>query len=179
MAIVLESVDSLTTRIFSDRERDMIYKLRALLKDCDYPNVRTLNTLVENERGERWSDHLLLVYINQSIAMMNSSPPYTEYTLEQIPTHFDGFVLLGATIVSLCSEAILQVGEAFSYSDNGISLNIDLSGKYQALADSLRNAYNQQLKDIKTAMRARPAGIRSSPAPVRIRSYAPRMWVYR
>ena len=34
-------------------------------------------------------------------------------------------------------------------------------------------------KDIKRAMRPQAAGLKSSPAPVRVRSYSPRQWVYR
>ena len=64
--------------------------------------------------------------------------------------------------------------EQFSYSDNGISLSINLAQGYQSMAQMLLTGYIQMKKDIKRAMRPHAAGIKSSPAPVRIRSYAPR-----
>lgn len=69
--------------------------------------------------------------------------------------------------------------EQFSYSDNGISLSINLAQGYQSMAQMLLSGYIQLKKDIKRAMRPTAAGIHSSPAPVRIRSYSPRMWTYR
>jgi len=64
--------------------------------------------------------------------------------------------------------------EQFSYSDNGISLSINLAQGYQSMAQMLLTGYVQLKKDIKRWMRPHAAGIKSSPAPVRIRSYAPR-----
>jgi len=69
--------------------------------------------------------------------------------------------------------------EQFSYSDNGISLQINLTQGYQSMAQLLLSGYTQLIKDIKRSMRPTAASIKSSPAPVRIRSYAPRMWTYR
>jgi hypothetical protein len=47
------------------------------------------------------------------------------------------------------------------------------------MAQMLIQGYTQLKKDIKRAMRPIASGVKSSPAPVRIRSYAPRQWVYR
>lgn len=70
--------------------------------------------------------------------------------------------------------------EAFSYSDNGISLNIDLSGKYQSLAQMMLQSYVQTKQNIKRAMRPSAASIKTGDqSNVKIRSYAPRMWTYR
>ena len=69
--------------------------------------------------------------------------------------------------------------EAFSYSDNGISLNINLAQGYQSAAQMLLNSYSEMKKNIKRAMRPRAAGIKSGQPAVKIRSYAPRQWVYR
>lgn len=69
--------------------------------------------------------------------------------------------------------------ETFSYSDNGLSLSIDLASKYQGVASALMSAYATQKQTLKKSVRPGPSGLHSNPAPVRIRSYAPRQWVYR
>jgi hypothetical protein len=163
----------------TDRERELIHHLRVMLKDVPDDVYRSLNTLVEEQRGERWTDMQLLVYINQAVADINAEPPHTIYGIEDFPEQWKACIMNGSVIFALIAEGILQNGEQFSYSDNGISLSINLAQGYQSMAQMLLTGYTQLKKDIKRAMRPKPAGLKSSPAPVRIRSYAPRMWVTR
>ncbi|MFW6015071.1 MAG: hypothetical protein ACOCRK_01385 [bacterium] len=179
MPTVLESVNDFITQDFTKRERQLIYHLRVMLKDLPDDVYRSLNTLVEEQRGERWTDMQLLVYLNQAIADINNEPPYTNYSLENFPGAWKAAVINGSMIFALISEGILQIGEQFSYSDNGISLSVNLAQGYQSMAQMLMTGYNQLKSNIKRAMRPHAAGLRSSPSPVRIRSYAPRMWTYR
>ena len=51
MAIILEAKDDLNQFILTDYERKLIYRLRVLLKDLPDDVLRTLNTLVEQNRG--------------------------------------------------------------------------------------------------------------------------------
>ena len=46
--------------------------------------------------------------------------------------------------------------ESFSYSDNGISLNINLAQGYQSMAQMLLNGYVQGKTNIKHAMKPNP-----------------------
>lgn len=178
MAIILTPINQIATPT-SKRERELIQTLRVMLKDLPDDVNRTLGTLVEEDRGERWSDMQLLIYLQQAVADINAEPASTWYDLEGFPEHWRAAVINGATIFALIGEGILQVGEQFSYSDNGISLSVNLASGYQSMAQMLLAGYTQLKKDIKRAMRPHAAGIKSSPAPVRIRSYAPRQWTYR
>lgn len=179
MPIILQSAEDSTIAPLTDMERDLVHKLRAMLKDVPDEQFRSLNTLVEKQRGARWSDELLLIYLQIAIADINAEPPFTVYTLYDVPISWHGCVLTGAFIMALLGEAVVQNGESFSYSDNGISLNINQAAGYQSIAQTMLSAYANQKKQIKTAMRPKAKAIKSSPAPVRIRSYAQRMWVYR
>ena len=179
MAIILESFDEFQSSPMTDRERELLHTLRTMLKDLDHDVYRSLNTLVEEQRGERWSDAQLLIYINQAISDINAEPPHTSYDLSNFPEAYKSCVINGAMIFALIAESIIQTGENFSYSDNGISLSINQSTGYQGLAQMLLSGYTQLKKDIKRAMRPSAAGLKSSPAPVRVRSYSPRQRVYR
>ncbi len=179
MAIILESINDFQSSPMTDRERDLLHTLRVMLKDMNDDVYRSLNTLVEEQRGERWSDAMLLVYINQAVADINLEPPHTSYDLSNFPEQYRSCVINGALIFALISESIIQVGEQFSYSDNGISLTINQAGGYQSLAQMLLSGYTQMKKDIKRAMRPNAAGIKSSPAHIKVRSYAPRQYTYR
>lgn len=179
MPIVLQNLDDEFKPRYTDRERQLLHYLRTMLKDLPMDTMRSLNTLIEDHRGERWSDEQLIVYLNQAVGDLNAEPPHTVYTLDNFPENLRSTMLTGAMVFALIAESILQNGESFSYSDNGISLNINLAQGYQSAAQMLLAGYVQMKKDIKRAMRPTAAGLKSSPAPVRIRSYAPRMWQYR
>lgn len=179
MATILESINDFKHQPLSNHERELIHYLRTMLKDLPDDVYRSLNTLVEEQRGERWSDAQILVYLNQAVADINAEPPHTIATLDSYPPHWRACILNGGMIFALIAEGVLQVGEQFSYSDNGISLSVNLAQGYQSMASMLLGGYTQLKKDIKKAMRPHAVGVKSSPAPVRIRSYAPRMWVTR
>lgn len=179
MAIILTPINSKMPSPMSKRERELVHTLRVMLKDLPEQVNRTLGTLVEQDRGERWSDMQLLIYLNQAVADINAEPAMTSNTIEDFPEPWRACVINGGMIFALIAEGVLQVGETFSYSDNGISLSLNLAQGYQSLAQMLLTGYTQLKKDIKRSMRPMAAGIQSSPNAVRIRSYAPRQWTYR
>jgi len=174
MPIILQNLTDSYKPTYTDRERHLLHDLRTMLKDLPMDTMRSLNTLIEHHRGERWSDSQLIVYLHLAVGDLNAEPPHTVYTLEDFPDNLHTTMIMGAFVFSLISESVLQNGENFSYSDNGISLNINLAQGYQSAAQMMLAGYIQQKKDIKRAMRPIAAGLKSSPAPVRIRSYAPR-----
>jgi hypothetical protein len=180
MSIILESIeDSKDKQVYTVREKELLHELRVLLKDTPNEITRTLNTLVEEQRGERWTDTSLLIYLNQCMADINCEPAQTNYDLNNFPEPWKACVINGAMIMALISEGVLQVGEQFSYSDAGISLNVNLSQGYQSMAQMLLNGYIEMRKNIKRAMRPHAAGLKTGAPAVKIRSYAPRQWVYR
>lgn len=179
MPIILESLDDTSLAPLTAVERDLVHRLRVMLKDTPSENIRSLNTLVETKRGERWSDEVLLIYLQNATADLNAEPPFTEFTLTDVPATMHACIITGGLIFALIAEAIAQNGEAFSYADNGISLNINLAAGYQSIASTLLTGYAALKKQIKLSMRPRAMALRSDPCPVRIRSYAQRQWVYR
>ena len=111
MAIILESIeDSKDYEVYSPREKELLHKLRTMLKDLPSETLRTLGTLVERDRGERWSDLQLMIYLQQSIADINSEPAHTNYSLTNFPQPWESCVLIGGMIFALIAESILQAG---------------------------------------------------------------------
>lgn len=59
-------------------------------------------------------------------------------------------------------------------------LSISNAGQYQSLASGLLSSFDQQVKALKAYLRPNPAGIYGGMnSGIRIRSYSPRMWIYR
>lgn len=182
MAIILESANDPQSHIYTEKERYYIHVLRTMLKDYPDDNMLTLNHLVEQDRGERWSDAQLLIYIQQGIADINNEPPLTNFTIENMPGNWQSLCMTGALIFALLAESIKQSGETFSYSDNGLSLSIDLASKYQGIASTLLSTYQTQKQNLKKTLRPTGSALatgKSGSSNVKIRSYAPRQWVYR
>lgn len=124
--IVLESIaDSTDEIVYTPTEKRLIHKLRTMLKDTEVKHLRTLNTLVEKQHGERWSDQQLLVYLEMAIGDINAEPPYTGFTLDNFPSSIETTVILGALVFSLIAESILQVGKRIL----SLTLNLFNCGK--------------------------------------------------
>nr|DAE79828.1 MAG TPA: hypothetical protein [Caudoviricetes sp.] len=179
MAIILQSADDSAIAPLTKEERDLVHKLRAMLKDVPEEQFRSLNTLVEKQRGQRWSDELLLIYLQIAMQDINAEPPLTLYTILTVPISWHGCVLNGAFIMSLFGEAVVQNGESFSYSDNGISLNINQAAGYLQIAQAMHGAYQKQKENLKRSLRPNARALKYPSAPTKIRSYAQRLWIYR
>ena len=111
MSIILESVnESKDSRIYSVREKELIYKLRTMLKDVPTDVARTLNTLLEEQRGERWTDMQLLIYLEQALSDINCEPAVSSFILDDFPPAWESLVIKGGLIFALIAEGIFQAG---------------------------------------------------------------------
>lgn len=122
---------------------------------------------------ERWTDQQLLVYIQLALGYINAAPLQTSYNIYEMPEAWETPVVIGAVIFALFGESILQAGETFSYSDNGLSLSINNAGQYQSLAQALLSSWDAQVKALKMYLRPNSAGIYGGMnSGIRIRSYS-------
>lgn len=110
MAVILTPIGENTDKKYTDVERELIYTVRTLLKDLPDDVYRSLSTLVEDQRGERWSDAQIYTYLCQSLAKINSAPPLTTATLDSYPTPWTACITTGAVCYALLGEAIVQAG---------------------------------------------------------------------
>lgn len=111
MSIILESInDSKDNVVYSTREKQLIYELRTMLKDVPSDVLRSLNTLVEEQRGERWTDTALLIYLNQAVADVNCEPAQTNYDINNFPLAWKSCIITGGMVFALVAEGILQNG---------------------------------------------------------------------
>lgn len=180
MATILEAKDDYNKYIMTDYERELVHKLRTLLRDLPEDIFRSLNTLVERSYGEHFTDQTLLVYLNWSLGMMNAEPLATAYTLDSFPTSWESVLLLGAEIIALFGESILQNWHAFSYSDNGLSISINSAGQFSGLAGQLQSIFSSSVTGLKRYIRPNVAAVYGgAQTQTRLRSYSPKMWAYR
>jgi len=112
MTIVLESIhDYILDQPMTDSEHELVHNLRIMLKDLPEETLRSLNTLVEEDRGERWTNIQLLAYLQQALAEINNSPPMTNYDINNYPSAWRACIINGGIIYALIAEGILQNGK--------------------------------------------------------------------
>jgi hypothetical protein len=97
-------------------------------------------------RGYRWPDESLYSHLMQAVNFVNLMPPDTAFMLESVPAMWQPIVLNQAMVYALWDLSILWINEEFSYSLNGISLDISRSDKYQSAASSIQDTVTQQLE---------------------------------
>jgi hypothetical protein len=88
--------------------------------------------------GFIWTDEEILINLDISIGKLNSWNPmnYTGWTLDTIPVDWGKAAALGAAALCLMGESARWTADEFSYSLNGVSLDINKSGMYQSLGQS-------------------------------------------
>ena len=132
MPTILIPLNSKTPNPMTQSEREIVNMLRVLLNDLPDDTFRTLGTLVEEQRGERWSDMKLLVYLQQAVADINSEPQPTYFDLNAYPPGWKGAIITGGMIFALISEGILQNGEVdFLFNFNDLEEVINFEGYLQ------------------------------------------------
>lgn len=115
-----------------------------------------------NQRvGYIWTDQSLLRFLNLSIAKINSANPknFYDFTIETVPNSWYQAAAVGAAAFALMAEAIRWNAEEFSYSLNGVSLDINKASGYQGLADAYRSEFNEWIVPL-TANRPYSASLR-------------------
>ena len=111
--------------------------------------------------GYIWLDEIILFNLDISISKLNTWNPmnYTGWTLDSIPTDWGKCAAVGAASFCLLGESARWTADEFSYSLNGVSLDINKSNMYQSLGQT----YDQQFTTwapLLTANRPMSCGLR-------------------
>jgi hypothetical protein len=128
-----------------------IVMVRGLLKDTDpdknyhfRPPTPSRVVAGYNSRvGFIWTDDEIIQNLYLSISQLNTWNPknYYAFTLDTVPVDWGNCASLGAASWCLSGESARWAAEEFSYSLNGVSLDINKSSLYQALAESYQQKF--------------------------------------
>jgi hypothetical protein len=111
--------------------------------------------------GYIWLDTTILRMLDINIAKLNYWNPknITNYTLENIPKDWGQIAAIGASSSCLSAEGARWAADEFSYSLNGVSLDINKSSLYLSLAQSYQQEF-ETVAPLLTAIRPYSAGLR-------------------
>ena len=136
-----------------------ITRLRIRLMD-ERPNLYRLD-----EPVPQWPAETLAACLMESLSHINNRGPRITY--EAFETVGEDLIVTGGMIYALESRARLESANAMQYTD-GHSLNIDRGPRYLAMAQQLRNGWDQTIESWKKATPPRPIGEKSQQLPFRI-----------
>jgi hypothetical protein len=111
--------------------------------------------------GFIWLDTTILVNLSIAISTLNVYNPmnFFNFTLDTIPFDWGNIAALGAASYCLSGESARWAADEFSYSLNGVSLDINKSALYQSLAQTYQQQFNT-VAPLLTANRPFSAGLR-------------------
>jgi hypothetical protein len=113
--------------------------------DCDIFSIDTLVTM-----------------LGSSISDFNQIPYFTSYTFDDTDfiQHFLEVLVEGAVIYALASQALIERGREFQFTDNSINFNPpSMAEILNSQASSLLTLHLEKLKLIKNSMRSAPLGL--------------------
>jgi len=111
--------------------------------------------------GYIWTDDTIIRMVKNNISRANTWNPRTLYnfTLETLPDDWANFVALGAAASCLSYEGARWAADEFSYSLNGVSIDLPKTALYQSLAQTYRAEWDEWAPRI-TAIRPTSMGLR-------------------
>jgi hypothetical protein len=94
-------------------------------------------------------EHDILVSLNFALNNFNITPPLTAFDIDSFPADYESLLIMG-TLIVVCTWKYLRVAiRDFSYTDNGLSLNIDRGAKINTTLQDMYTRYNELLKKAK------------------------------
>lgn len=133
-ALLTESKYYLTIFELTPREMRLINSLKGMLGSVVITEPTTLI---------KYTDEELAAGLTLALQYFNVYPPTTPYTIDTFPKDYEVFLLYGAQITTLLNKYLGLAITDFSYSDNGLSLNLDRGAKVNQAVQQSMNWYNQ------------------------------------
>jgi hypothetical protein len=113
--------------------------------------------------GFIWEDKTILRFLNLAMSTLCIANPMVNYTytLENAPANWLQTACIGAAAWCLSKEAARWAADEFSYSLNGVSLDVNKAQTYQGLGDSYRAEFTEMKMNL-AATKPTSVGLRQS-----------------
>jgi hypothetical protein len=113
--------------------------------------------------GFIWEDKTIIRMMNLALAFLNTANPQMiyRYTIDNVPESWAQAACVGAAAYCLSKEAARWAADEFSYSLNGVSLDINKAQLYQGLAESYKAEFKEWATPL-TASKPMSVGLRQS-----------------
>jgi len=133
--------------VLRDNNPDAYYRFAPPLKTGEIKGFTT-------KTGYIWQDDELEIFLDLATNELKATPFGTSVqSYPNLQARFEPAVMMTSAFYATFSEAIRWTSEEFTYDIDGVSLSIDRSSKFQALADGMRGAAEAQLDFLAKSIR--------------------------
>jgi len=108
-----------------------------------------------------FSDDILVGFLMMALSDFNAIPFFTTYQFsdEIIKTLFASFIIEGAYIFAIASQALIEKGREFTISDGGVNYTPpQLEGVLTSQFSTWMTSYRERVKFVKNSIRPGPSG---------------------
>jgi len=153
-------LEKITDLALTEVERFLVHRTRILLRDNNpdryykfQPPTPDAELAGFTERfGFIWQDEELIAHLETGLSDINLRPPETNWNLDSAPSAILALLLVSTARYALSSLETMWIGEDFSYSINGVSLDLDKAAKYAAQRDYYENTFQQMVERYKASL---------------------------
>lgn len=110
-------------------------------------SVAEAHTFTTNH-GYIWQDYELIYFLEEAVHKINYYSRNTNYTLSNIPQNMHSHVVDGAAMFALEHIVLRWIQDEYSYSLNGISLDLKKSSEYANMLNYYKDKVETDLKHI-------------------------------
>jgi hypothetical protein len=103
--------------------------------------------------GYIWEDEELYEYLLAAVDELNSSPPVTGVTLDNMPDRWRTNVLMRAAAFACGAVSLNWIADEFGYSLSGVNLDLEKSSKYEAMKSNFLQEWQQSRELIKASIK--------------------------
>lgn len=104
--------------------------------------------------------------LNMSLQLFNNQPPVTGFTWDSLPGYYESLISMGSMMTAVLQRYLGVSMRDFNYSDNGLTLNLDLQGKMKGAMDEVWKLYEPMVKIMKLEEAPGPIGVGSWSIPM-------------
>lgn len=146
---------------YPEHVRKLLKRLRIFLRDNNPdrnyhfrpPTDREVIRGYTEKFGFIWEDEELYECLLAGVDTLVLSPPQLSFDIDSIPKNWETLVVRWAAVFAIRALTMNWIEEEFGYSIQGISLDLDKSSKYAAMADTLATEVKEQTEIAKSSIK--------------------------
>ena len=154
------NVETLEPEI-EDYLQDFVTRLRVFLRDNNPdrnyhfrpPTDQNVIRGYTSNFGYIWETYELVIHLECAAEYLSLTPPQQTISLQSYPYGYKTLILMQAAVLAIRALTLNWIEEEYGYSIGGISLDLDKSSKYSAMADTLANQVDATLEKAKLGIK--------------------------
>jgi hypothetical protein len=145
----------------STNQETLLRRLRIILRDANPdrnyrfrpPSTEKFMQTNTQVFGYIWEDTELYEWLLMAVDELNSSPPVTGVTLDNMPDRWRTNIIMRAAAFACGAVTLNWIVDEFGYSLSGVSLDLEKSSKYESMKNNFLQEWDKSRELIKASIK--------------------------